>query len=192
METFMYAIMSQKKQSAKHQTVMLLRIPENSNSSQEVKLQVKFQVKKHPLTVDTDTQTFNGDNADRHSQTGNRKISASKIQKTSWRTKATRSALRLCLHTIAYLTFNDTSFLLHAFWIIQTKSHGLLFKFNIIANNFCNLNDVNAIRNFKDFDAKCHLSRVSKCKCQLLLYNLFSSEISRKNQTLNRVCYFIQ
>ena len=83
METFMYAIMSQKKQSAKHQTVMLLRIPENSNSSQEVKLQVKFQVKKHPLTVDTNTQTFNWDNADRHSQTGNRKISASKIQKTS-------------------------------------------------------------------------------------------------------------
>ena len=54
-ETFMYAIMSQKKQSAKHQTVMPLRICENSNSSQEVKLQVKFQVKKHPLTVDTDT-----------------------------------------------------------------------------------------------------------------------------------------
>ena len=47
-ETFMYAIMSQKKQSAKHQTVMLLRIRENSNSSQEVKLQVKFQVKKTP------------------------------------------------------------------------------------------------------------------------------------------------
>ena len=49
METFMYVIMSQKKQSVKHQTVMLLRIPENSNSSQEVKLQVKFQVKKTPF-----------------------------------------------------------------------------------------------------------------------------------------------
>ena len=48
-ETFMYTIMSQKKQSAKHQTVMLLRIHENSNSSQEVKLQVKFQVKKTPF-----------------------------------------------------------------------------------------------------------------------------------------------
>ena len=47
-ETFMYAITSQKKQSAKHQTVMLLRIRENSNSSQEVKLQVKFQEKKTP------------------------------------------------------------------------------------------------------------------------------------------------
>ena len=38
---------------------MLLRIHENSISSQGVKLQVKFQVKKHPLTVDTDNQTFN-------------------------------------------------------------------------------------------------------------------------------------
>ena len=45
----MSAITSQKKQSAKHQTVMLLCIRENSNySSQEVKLQVKFQVKKTP------------------------------------------------------------------------------------------------------------------------------------------------
>ena len=52
-ETFMYAIMSQKKQSAKHQTVMLLRIRENSNSSQEVKLQVKFQVKKTPPWLET-------------------------------------------------------------------------------------------------------------------------------------------
>ena len=46
-ETFMYAMMSQKKQSA-NQTVMLLRIHENSISSQGVKLQVKFQVKKTP------------------------------------------------------------------------------------------------------------------------------------------------
>ena len=43
-ETFMCAMTSQKKQSAKHQTVMPLRIHENSNSSQGVKLQVKFQV----------------------------------------------------------------------------------------------------------------------------------------------------
>ena len=47
-ETFMYAMMSQKKQSTKHQTVMLLCIHENSISSQGVKLQVKFQVKKTP------------------------------------------------------------------------------------------------------------------------------------------------
>ena len=45
----------------------------NSNSSQEVKLQVKFPAKKTPQTVDTDNQTFNCNNADGHSQTGNRK-----------------------------------------------------------------------------------------------------------------------
>ena len=47
----MYAITSQKKQSAKHQTVMLLHIRENSNSSQGVKLQLKFQVKKNTLRL---------------------------------------------------------------------------------------------------------------------------------------------
>ena len=47
---------------------------ENSNSSQEVKLQAKLPAKKkHPQTVDTDNQTFNCNNADGHSQTGNRK-----------------------------------------------------------------------------------------------------------------------
>lgn len=62
----MYAMMSQKKQSAKHQTVMLLRIHENSISSQGVKLQVKFQVKKRPWAEGT----FKFDNADGQSQTG--------------------------------------------------------------------------------------------------------------------------
>ena len=47
---------------------------ENSNSSQEVQLQVKLPVeKKHPQTVDTDNQTFNCDNTDGHSQKGNQK-----------------------------------------------------------------------------------------------------------------------
>ena len=47
---------------------------EKGNSSQKVKLQSKVaSEKKHPQTVDTDNQTFNCDNADGHSQTGNRK-----------------------------------------------------------------------------------------------------------------------
>ena len=58
--------MSHKKRRAKYQTIAYR---ENNSSGQEVKLQVKFQVKKHPLTLDTDNQTFNWDNADRHSQT---------------------------------------------------------------------------------------------------------------------------
>ena len=68
---------------------------ENNNSAQEVKLQVKFPAKKHhKQPVDTDDQQFNQDKADGHFQTGNPK----KI-KTSRRTKAMRSALRLCSHS---------------------------------------------------------------------------------------------
>ena len=59
------------KQRAQYQTEMLSCIAKNSNSNQEVKLQVKFPAKNTPQTVDTDNQTFNHDNADGHSQTGN-------------------------------------------------------------------------------------------------------------------------
>ena len=50
----------------------------NSNSGQEDKLQAelitsKVSSKKNTLTLDTNEQTFNRDNADEHSQTGNRK-----------------------------------------------------------------------------------------------------------------------
>ena len=59
---------------------MLSRIHENSNSSQEVKLQdSKVFRKKNPQTVDTDNEPFNCDNADGHSLTGIQKMSASKI-----------------------------------------------------------------------------------------------------------------
>ena len=89
--------------SVKYQTEMQSRIAKLSNSGQKVKLQVQFPAKKTPwLYVDTDDRTFNCDNADGHSQTGNWKKLARRIQKTSWRTKATRSALRLCLHTFVY------------------------------------------------------------------------------------------
>ena len=54
------------------------------------------------------------------------------------------------------------------------------FSSSTIANNFCNLNDANAVRTFYDFNAKCHPSRASKCECQLLLYNLHSSEIFQR------------
>ena len=93
---------TQSRWRAKYQTEMQSCIEKLSNSGQKVKLQVKFPVKKNTLTVDTNDRTFNCNNADWHSQTGNRKKLASRIHKTSWRTKATRSALRLCLHTVTY------------------------------------------------------------------------------------------
>ena len=46
------------------------------------KLQVEFPAKKNTPTVDTDDCTFNCNNADGHSQTGNCKKLASRIQKT--------------------------------------------------------------------------------------------------------------
>ena len=45
---------------------------ENSNTGKEVKLQVEFP-EKNTLALDTDEKTFILDNADGHSQTGNRK-----------------------------------------------------------------------------------------------------------------------
>ena len=95
----MSAITSHKKQRAKYQSEML---SQSSNSGQEVKLQIKFPVKNDP-DGDTDKQTFNCDNADRHSQTWQSKKLACKLQnsKDKQKNKTTRSALRLCLHTVA-------------------------------------------------------------------------------------------
>ena len=56
-ETFMYAITSHKKQRAKISKEDAIAYRENSNSSQEVKLQSKVaSEKKHPQTLDTDNQ----------------------------------------------------------------------------------------------------------------------------------------
>ena len=95
---------AQSRWRAKYQTEMQSCIAKLSNSGQKVKLQVEFPAKKNTLTVDTDDRTFNCNNADGHSQTGNCKKLASRIQKTGWRTKATRSALRL--YTPCVLNFH--------------------------------------------------------------------------------------
>ena len=76
-ETFISAITSHEKQTAKYQTY---RKNSNSSTRGEITRKVSSE-KKHPETVDTDNQTFSCDNADGHSQTGNQKISASTIRK---------------------------------------------------------------------------------------------------------------
>ena len=73
---------AQSRCRAKYQTEMQSHIAKLSNSGQKVKLQVEFPAKKNTLTVDTDDRTFNCNNADGHSQTGNCKKLASRIQKT--------------------------------------------------------------------------------------------------------------
>ena len=73
-ETFMYAITSHKKRRAKYQTEMLSWI-----AKQQFRYKQCFQ-RNNTMTVDTDDQKFNCDNANGHSQTGNRKkMSASWI-----------------------------------------------------------------------------------------------------------------
>ena len=100
---------AQSRWRAKYQTEMQSCIAKLSNSGQKVKLQVEFPAKKNTLTVDTDDRTFNCNNADGHSQTGNCKKLASRIQKTGWRTKATRSALRLYTPSRIKLSFTQCS-----------------------------------------------------------------------------------
>ena len=111
---FMYAIRSHKKRKAKYQTEMLSQIPK-----EQFRYKQCFQQKK-TLTGDTDDQKFNCDNADGHSQAGNRKkknCPQVEFERQAVRTKATRSALRLCLHTVDR-TFIYTNFLLLWIWQI--------------------------------------------------------------------------
>ena len=112
-ETFMYAITSHKKRRAKYQTEMLLRI-----AKQLFRYKKCFQ-RNNTLTVDTNDQKFNCDNADGHSQTGNRKKKCRQVEfkRQAVRTKAMRSILRLCLHTIDR-TFIYTNFILLWIWQI--------------------------------------------------------------------------
>ena len=73
-EIFMYAITSDKKQRTKYKTEMLSRTHnycKNSDSGQKVKLRAelitsKVSSKKNNLTLDSDEQTFNRDNAEGH------------------------------------------------------------------------------------------------------------------------------
>ena len=115
-ETFMYAITSHKKQRAKYyQTEMLSRI---ANRETAIQVQVMFSAKQHPDCRHRRPE-INCDNADGHSQTGNRKKKCRQVEfeRQAVRTKATRSALRLCLHTVDR-TFIYTNFLLLWIWQI--------------------------------------------------------------------------
>ena len=73
-KTFMCTITSHKiKKKVKYQTEILSRIAKTAILIKRSNYKLSFQRKTHPQTVDTDNQTFNYDNADGHSQTGNLK-----------------------------------------------------------------------------------------------------------------------
>ena len=153
-------IMSHKKRRAKYQTIAYR---ENNSSDQEVKLQVKFPVKKTPNTQLT-LMTSNSTRIkamDIYKQEIEKK-SASRIRKTSQRTKAMRSTLRLCSHSRVlniYLTDEKSwiAFQVHIAWWL------LLYE-------WCKM-PVRSL--YLGFDTKYHLSHVNEWKfpgksCQLL------------------------
>ena len=69
-----------------------------ANPKRAIQVQAMFSAKKKTLTGDTDDQKFNCDNADGHSQAGNRKkkLSPSWIWKTSRKNKSNEK----CLETL--------------------------------------------------------------------------------------------
>ena len=66
-----YTIMSHKKRRAKYQTERLSRSQKRQFRSKG-QISGKISKEKNTLTVDTDDKKFNHDNANGHSQTGNR------------------------------------------------------------------------------------------------------------------------
>ena len=120
-ETFTYAITSHKKRRAKYQTEMLWRI-----AKQQFRYKQCFQ-RNNTLTADTDDQKFNCDNADGHSQTGNRKkMSGSWSRKTSRENKGNEK----CLETL--FTHRRSNIYLHKLPFIVDLTNiksWIVFKF---------------------------------------------------------------
>ena len=132
-QTFMSTIMSHKKRKAKYQTEMLFRI-----EKQQFRYKQCFQ-QKNTLTIDTDDQKFNCDNANGHSQTGNwKKISASWIWKTSHKNKSNEKRLE------TLFTRRWSNIYLHKLPLIvdltDIKS-SIVLKFNWCTDDFCYFND---------------------------------------------------
>ena len=101
-ETFMYAITSHEKRRAKYQTEMLARIVK-----QQFRYKQCFQ-RNNTLTVDTDDRNSTAIMPMViHKQAIEKKSRQVEFERQAVRTKATKSALRLCLHTV------DRTFILH-------------------------------------------------------------------------------
>ena len=133
-KTFMYTIISHKKRWVKYQTEMPSQI-----ARQQFRFKQCFQ-QKNSLTLDIDDQKFNCDNANGHSQTGNRKKkkSASWIPKTSRKNKSNEK----CLKTL--FTHCQSNIYLHKRPLIvdltDIKSW-IVFKSNWWTDDFCYFND---------------------------------------------------
>ena len=109
---FMYAIRSHKKRRAKYQTEMLSQIPK-----EQFRYKQCFQQKKPWLETPMTRNSTATMPMDIHKQAiGKKNCRQVEFERQAVRTKATRSTLRLCLHTVDR-TFIYTNFL--SLWIWQ-------------------------------------------------------------------------
>ena len=109
---FMYAIRSHKKRRAKYQTEMLSQIPK-----EQFRYKQCFQQKKPWLETPMTRNSTAIMPMDIHKQAiGKKNCRQVEFERQAVRTKATRSTLRLCLHTVDR-TFIYTNFL--SLWIWQ-------------------------------------------------------------------------
>ena len=171
-ETFMYTIMSHEKRRAKYQTEMLSWI-----AKQQFRYKQCFQ-QKNTLTIDTDDQKFNCDNANGHSQTGNwKKISASWIWKTSHKNKSNEKRLE------TLFTHSWSNIYLHKLPLIvdltDIKS-SIVLKFNWWTDDFCYFSDAKCRSNISINVLTQSIIRVMRIdanflkSCQLILYLEFA------------------
>ena len=101
-----------------------------ANRETAVQVQVMFSAKQHPDCRHRWPE-INCDNADGHSQTGNRKKKCREVEfeRQAVRTKVARSAFRLCLHTVDR-TFICTNFLLLSIVDLTDIKSSIVFKFS--------------------------------------------------------------
>ena len=182
-KTFMYAITSHKKRRVKYQTEMLSWI-----TKQQFRYKQCFQ-QNNTLTVDTDDQKFNCNNADGHLQTGNRKkkMFASWIRKTSRKNKGNKT----CLET--FFTHRWSNTYLHKLPFIvdltDIKSW-IVFKFSYWTNHFCHFNDAKCCSNIsinvlmQSIICVMRINANFLKSCQLLLYLKFA-QFRNFSQELN-------
>ena len=133
------------------------------NRETAIQVQAMFPT-KNTLTIDTNDQKFNCDNANGHSQTGNwKKISASWISKTSHKNKSNEKRLEtlfprhwsnIYLHKTSFNCGFDRYKVIDCFKVQLVNWWLLLFQ-------WCKM----PFKHFySHFDAKYHPSHVNRCK----------------------------
>ena len=146
------------------------------NRETAIQVQAMFPT-KNTLTIDTDHQKFNCDNANGHSQTGNwKKYRQVEFERQAIRTKAMRSALRLCLHAV------DRTFIYTVPLIVDLTDikSSIVLMFNWWTDDFCYFNDAKCRSNISINILTQSIIRVMRIdanflkSCQLILYLEFA------------------